>query len=391
MAGSISFRLSPSVLEWARVSMGYTPEEAAKKAGTSTEHYLEWERGEKQPTYRQLETLAEKVYKRSLALLLLKSPPIEDPIQQDFRNLSNAEIRELAPEVRLALRRAKRYQLILDEVSAPDEVLLFKSFKVRKSESPAAAASRFREHLHFSIEIQKSWKPDEAFRKFRQLIENAGIAVFQLKMPVEQARAFCLSGERPLVVLNSNDSKNAQIFSLFHEVCHILFNTNDIFRDQASGNLAADYREVEFFCNDFAASFLVPESDFDYELIKAGITKNMVSDSQIQQLGRTYNVSNEVITRKLLIRGLVDESFLWQRKKLWDANAKAAKEKERENTKENENGRDQGIRIVYEKGEAYVSKVVDAYYQGRISSADLSGYLEAKLKHLPKIIERLRK
>lgn len=154
MAGSISYKPSPAVLEWARISMGYTPEEAAKKAGTSIEHHLEWESGEKQPTYKQLETLAEKVYKRSLALLLLKSPLAEDPIQQDFRNLSNAEIRELAPEVRLALRRAIRYQLIHDEVSSPDEVLLFKSFKVRKSESASAAASRFREHLQFSIDIQ---------------------------------------------------------------------------------------------------------------------------------------------------------------------------------------------------------------------------------------------
>lgn len=371
--------------------MGYTPEEAARKAGTTTEHYLEWEKGEKQPTYKQLEKLAENVYKRSLAFLLMKEPPKEDPLKNDFRNLSNDEVKQLSPEVRLALRKAKRYQLILDEVSPSDELPLFTKFTVNKSDSPTVAAEKFRGFINLSIDIQKSWKEEEAFRRFRVAVETIGISVFHLKMPIEQARAFCLSGKYPVVVLNTDDSKNARIFSLFHEVCHILFNTNDIFKDQVSGSVTADYRQIEFFCNAFAASFLVPDSDFDYELARVGVEKGKVSDGQINQLARTYNVSNEVITRKLLMRNIVDESFLWNKKKLWDAFAKAAKERERNKSKEEETGRNQGIKIVYEKGESFVGKVVDAFYQGRISSSDLSNYLEAKLDHLPKIVERLRK
>src|SRR5665213_1634016 len=116
MAGSINFNLSPSVLEWARSSMGYTIEQAAKKAGVPSDRYEAWETGKKLPTYRQLEELAENVYKRPLAILLLSKPPEEDSIQNDFRSLSNSQISDLSPELRLALRKAKRYQLILEEV-----------------------------------------------------------------------------------------------------------------------------------------------------------------------------------------------------------------------------------------------------------------------------------
>src|SRR5437867_319328 len=125
MAGDIPFRLSSTVLEWARTSMGYTIEEAAKKAGVSNEKFEAWEKGEKIPTYKQLEILAERVYKRPLAILLLQNPPKEDPIQKDFRNLSNSEISNLSPEVRLALRKAKRYQLILQEVTLYEETRKF--------------------------------------------------------------------------------------------------------------------------------------------------------------------------------------------------------------------------------------------------------------------------
>jgi Zn-dependent peptidase ImmA (M78 family) len=216
--------------------------------------------------------------------------------------------------------------------------------------------------------------------------------VFQFKLPIEQARAFCLSGTYPIIVLNSDDSQNGRIFSLFHEVCHILFNTNDLFKDQISGTLNQEYRKIEFFCNDFAASLLVPDKEFKIDLATMGIQKgNTITDQQIQKLARSYNVSNEVITRKLLSLKLIEEEFLWTKKRLWDQIAKSAKEKDKEKHKDSGNGRDQGILIVYEKGESFVSRVVDAYYQGRISSSDLSNYLESKLDHLPKIIDRLHK
>ncbi len=388
---SVSFNISSSVLEWARKSMGYSIEQTAKKMGVPNERYESWEKGEKLPTYKQLEDLAEKVYKRPLAILLLKTPLSEDPIQKDFRNLSNSEISNLSPELRVALRKAKRYQLILEEVSVKDEAPKFKQFQISKTDNPSTASKKFRELLGLTIEEQKSWKPETSFGNFRRYVESIGMYLFMMKLPIEEARAFCITGDFPIIIINKDDSKNATIFSIFHEVCHILFNQNDVFKDVKNGNLNKEYKEIEAFCNLFAASFLVPDDFFDNEIQYLNLKKNNVSDNQIQRLATTYNVSNEVIARKLLIRQLISEDFFWTKKHFWDSMAKAAKAKANEKLKENDQGINQGIKIIHDKGRPYVASVVNAYERGLISSSDLSNYLETKFNHLPKILERLNR
>lgn len=387
---SISFNLSSSVLEWARKSVGYTIEQVANKIGVANERYEAWEKGELQPTYRQLERLAEDVYKRPLAILLLKTPPKEDAIQQDFRNLSNSEISNLSPEVRVALRKAKRYQLILEEVAANNEAPKFKELKISSAEDPLTASAAFRELTGLTLEEQKKWKPDNSFANFRRYVEATGMYIFMMKLPIEEARAFCITGDYPVIVINKEDSRNANIFSIFHEVCHILLNQNDVFKDIKNSELTKEYKEIEAFCNLFAASFLVPEDSFNKNIEFMALVKNNITDYQIQKLANTYNVSNEVIARKLLVRELINEDFFWRRKAIWDGAARAAKKKESEKMKDNDSGFNQGIKIVYEKGQPYVASVVNAFEHGQISSSDLSNYLETKFNHLPKIIERLR-
>lgn len=369
--------------------MGFSIDQAAKKIGVPYERYESWEKGEKQPTYKQLEDLAEKVYRRPLALLLLKSPPHEEPIQRDFRNLSNSEIQNLSPDLRLALRKVKRYQLILEEVVTKEDYPKFKHFNISIEDNAIEASLRFREFLGLTIEEQKSWKPESAFANFRKYIESIGVYVFMLKFPIEDARAFCLTGDFPIIVLNSEDSRNATIFSLFHEMCHILFNQNDVFKDAKNGDLIKEYKEIEAFCNTFSASFLVPDFYFNQDVFKYSLVKGSVTDGQITALSRMYNVSNEVIARKLIARNLITEDFFWTKKYAWDSLAKEKKKLDNEKLKDNDQGLNQGIRVIYAKGRPYVSSVVNAYEKGLISSSDLSNYLETKFNHLPKILDRL--
>lgn len=389
MSTGFSFQLSTEVLEWARTSMGYTIEQAAKKAGVSNERFESWEKGEKLPTYKQLEKLAETVYKRPLALLFLKSPPKEDPIQKDFRNFSNADIIHLSSELRLALRKARRYQLILDEITHLDHGKTLNKFLISLNDNPENCAKLFREFMGLSLATQKSWNIENALTNFRNEIEKIGICVFQLKMPISEARAFCLTGNNPLIVLNKDDSKNARVFSLFHELCHILFNLSGVFRDGETGQLNDEYSKIEYFCNVFAASFIVPDDDFNDELRNVYLGNSGWTEGEIQKLAKVYNVSNEVIARKLMHRKLITPDFFWQKKRLWDTYAKAAKERENAKLKEQDSGIPQDIKVISEKGRAYVSSVVSAYQQGTISSSDLTNYLEMKLDHLPKILNRI--
>jgi Zn-dependent peptidase ImmA (M78 family)/transcriptional regulator with XRE-family HTH domain len=391
MASNLSFNLSPDVLFWARDSMGYSIEQAADKVGVPVDKYLDWELGRKTPTYKQLENLAEKVFKRSVAFLFLSKPPLVDSINKDFRSLSNEQIANLSPEIRIAVRRAKRYQVILDEVDSKNPNRLFANFKVSVKDTPSATAIRLREFLNFPMSDQKSWKQDDAHRNFQRIIESTGLYIFKMQMPMQEARAFCLTGEYPVIVLNTDDSKNGMIFSMFHEMCHILFNNNDVFKDSQSGELNKEYSEIETFCNRFAASFLVPDEYFIQDVQYLSKSTNTFNDRSILNLARTYNVSGEVIARKLLALDLISVDLFWQLKSGWDSAAKYLKEKQNEKLRESENGGlNPAIKIIYSKGAPYISKVLSAYSEGVISSSDLSNYLETKLKNIPKIIERMR-
>jgi Zn-dependent peptidase ImmA (M78 family) len=372
--------------------MGYTIEDAALKIGVKPDRYEDWELGKKLPTYKQLEDLAEKVYKRPLAVLLMNSPLQEDSIQKDFRNLSNAEVSNLSADVRIAIRKARRYQLILEEVASDSRPPKFLDFQVSKNDSPNATAIRFRQFLQFPLSDQKSWKYEDAFKNFRTLVESIGIYVFLMKLPMVQARAFCLAGKFPIIVLSQEDSRNGRIFSLFHELCHILFNQGDIFRDSSTGQLNKEYKDIESFCNQFAASFLVPEESFVEDMRALAITNNNISEGKIQKLAQVYKISNEVIARKFLALGVLREDKFWKLKRLWDLATISAKERQKEEMKgEDFKGINQGIKILNEKGKLYVSNVIHAYQQNLISSADASDYLETKISHVGKIIDRLSK
>ncbi len=388
MAGSVTFNISPTVLEWARNAMGYSVEETASKIGVNADKYKSWESGDNKPTYKQLENLAEKVYKRPVAILLMSNPPKETTIQKDFRNLSNSEIKILSPELRLALRKARRYQYIIEEVSNEDETPLIHNFNIEKNESAEKLALRLRNFLNFPLSEQVAWKIDEADRNFQKKVEDLGVFIFKMKLPIQEARAFCLTGKFPVIVLNTEDSNNGRIFSLFHELCHIILNTNDLFRDKTN-QISKEYERIETFCNKFAATFLIPSTAFFDETIKANSNKLQIDEKIIEFIANDYKVSKEVIARKLLSLELIQESTFWTMKKKWDNIAKLAKEKRNERLKESDSGINQGIKIIHEKGKPYVSKVYGAYSLGRISSSDLSNFLETKLTNLPKIIERL--
>lgn len=58
--------VSPAVLKWARESAGASPQDIARRVGTSAEVVREWEAGKKKPTLRSIRELS-TFLKRPLA------------------------------------------------------------------------------------------------------------------------------------------------------------------------------------------------------------------------------------------------------------------------------------------------------------------------------------
>jgi Zn-dependent peptidase ImmA (M78 family) len=99
-----------------------------------------------------------------------------------------------------------------------------------------------------------------------------------------------------------------------------LFNKNGIskFDTDYIDKLSGEEKTSEKFCNSIAGEILVPEDDF-LQLINnlSKKTKNISDDEYYEGIARRYKVSREVILRKLLDKGYVDQYFYKEKSNHW--------------------------------------------------------------------------
>ena len=266
--------------------------------------------GESAPTFLQLETLAVSVYRRPVALFSFRAAR-RAPTRHEFRTLPTAEIDSLPPTVRYELRRAKSLQLSLRELTGntnPSPRLIWRDLGIDVDEPVKAAANRIRAYLGITLQTQRSWRDSrEAMRAWRQAVEAVGVFVFKQPFKTDEVSGFCLyDREFPIIMVNNGSTFTRQIFTVFHESAHILFGLSGLTPDDlayAERIEGTVNRRVEMACNELAAEVLVPGESFPLERL-AG-SDDLVS--AVELVAYDYSVSREVILRRLLDAGVVDQ------------------------------------------------------------------------------------
>lgn len=374
MAQRIEAIVKPNMLVWARESARLNIETAAKKAQVTPERMALWEGGEARPTINQLRKLA-NAYKRPIAVFYLPEPPSGFQAMRDFRRLSGDvaanESAELALEIRSVMARR---EVALELISALDEETPDFMPAAALTDDAESLASEIRAYLGVSADEQISWKPGYAsFNAWRAALENAGILVFQsVGVGLDEMRGFSISDmPLPAIVVNNKDSANGRIFTLLHELAHILL------RDGGICDLY-DENEIEVFCNRVAGAALMPRERLVNEDIVASKADGMIwSDGELQALSNRYGVSNEVTLRRLLSIGRASASFYGLKREQFQKEYL---------TRNNQGGPvPQYRKAISRTGRSFAVLVLRAYRQNYITASDVSDFLEVKLKHLPKV------
>ena len=307
MSARVEAAVTPSVLKWARQTINYKLDEVAgvlKRKRVTSSTIEAWESGEARPTYAQLKKLAE-IYKRPVVLFFYPEPPPEETPEVQMRSLPEAYTDEIPPKMRFLIRKAVIRQLDLAEIyggNMPEEYQAFKldTERIRseiEERDDYSVAYRIRQLLGISLEEQRSWRDvDQALKRWRKAVEDVGIWVFKESFGEELSEkysGFSLADEKfPIIYLNNNMPKSRQIFTLFHELGHLLNHTGGIaFRKDISDELSNQYKSGEVFCNAFAGELLIPRRT----LIEPSI--NTPGDKEISRVAREYNVSRYVILR----------------------------------------------------------------------------------------------
>jgi len=263
--------VNPVMLSWARETGGFGIADVVVKLNRkriTSETIISWEKGTTSPTYAQLERLAYKIYKRPLALFFFPEPPEEETPKESFRTLPQEEIALLEPGLLYLVRQAKGMQEnlreLLDNVN-PAKKQICSDINIHDSDTVSGVAAKVREY--FGVELNEQYRlttNDKALKHWRDLLEKHGVFVFKDAFRDEECSGFCLYDDVfPVIYINNSQAKIRQIFTLFHELAHLLFKTGgvDLRHDDFIGGMRGNYKRIEVFCNNFAGEFLVPTKD----------------------------------------------------------------------------------------------------------------------------------
>jgi len=381
---TISVPVEPAVMKWAIESSGWTTDEISRRLEISPITLSGWISGKINPTLNQLEALAVSI-KRPLAAFFLSIPPVEKPLPKDYRMLPG-RVGKFDKKTILAIRRARRLQRVSKELS--DNVNAATSFTLPKStlsNNPLVLAEHYRQEFIFNEEKQKKLKsPYDVFNFLRDVIEDKNILIFQISMPVDDARGFTLVDDIPaIIVVNSKDAIDARIFTLMHEFGHILLQESGISMPE-NALAVRDIEKVEKWCNEFASAFLLPEA-MARNIFNSN--KSVIIETEtLNKFSRTYKLSKAMLLYNMAKFGYITQKQLAAVLDRYKPNNIKTKGK-----KSGGFGKSADRTCMSEKGQKFVSLVISNMEKGFITHSDALNYLSIKSKNLEKVTSKARK
>jgi len=291
--------VNKEVLQWALDRAGLTLDSLQRKFPK----IRQWATGDSHPTLRQLESLAKATH-TPIGFFFLGEPPEERLPIPHFRTLEDEIPHTPSPDLLDTIHMMQRRQAWMREylVDQAQEPLLFVR-SAQPGDRPTSVADHIRQLLSFDdiwAAQERTWT--DALRSLREAMETAGIIVVvngvvgnntHRKLDPGEFRGFVLVDDyAPLVFVNGADGKAAQMFTLAHELAHVVFGSSAAF-DLRDMQPADD--PMEQACNRVAAEFLVPEREM------RRIWPSVRSDSEpFQIIARKFKVSVLVAARRAL-------------------------------------------------------------------------------------------
>jgi Zn-dependent peptidase ImmA (M78 family) len=293
---ALRVEVRPAVLAWAKARSGVDEERLA----TRFPKLGDWERGNGSPTLRQLEDFARATH-TPLGQLLLDEPPVEKVPIPDYRTIGNAGVSQpsadLLDTIFHCIQRQDWYRTFA-QLNQEPAVTFVGSLNAGTAITDAAAVMRG--VLSFDVTERGSTFTD-ALRLLAERAEDHGVLVMvngvvesntHRKLDPREFRGFALADAvAPLVFVNGADTKAAQIFTLVHELVHLFVGETALSDADLVERATID---VERWCNEVAAEFLVPRAALSGAF---GGAANLTEE--LDRLARVFKVSTLVVLRRV--------------------------------------------------------------------------------------------
>lgn len=295
--------INPELIKWARERAGLNYAQIETSLAVSKDQIAAWEQGHELPTFNQAIALS-NTFRIPFGYLFLPHSPEVSPPLPDLRTLPNEELREPSVDFLELLYQVldkqewyREYALEQGAVKLP-----FVSKFNMLDATPERVAADIRSTLNITSDLARtagSW--DNYLTLLSARADSSGILVMRSgvvgnntkrTLDVKEFQGFAISDDiAPLVFINSEDFKTAQIFTFAHELAHIWIGKSGISTpDEAE--IATPEHKVEVFCNTVAAEILVPRTEFLNEW------RGDLREPLLESLARRFRVSTLVILRR---------------------------------------------------------------------------------------------
>lgn len=380
--------VTPSVLEWARLEAGLSPERAARRVGVSPDRLLAWERGEVKPTLRQAQTLA-RLYHRALSIFFLPEKPALPPLAAEYRRLPGIEPGAESAELRLAIRimsqRRETAIVLSEELGHPIPEF---TLAAHLNEAPQAVGERLRSALGVTPQQQLDWRDEwQAWRRWREAVENLGVLVFQFpKVSLQQVRGVTLPHfPLPVIGINSKEtSAGARSFTLLHELTHLALaagREEDVALRERRPD--SDWQQVERFAEEVASHALIPQETLAVFLRQAAVRRDAWDVPQVRQLASKFRVTPLAMATRLRAAGALGWDGYRRWKEAWDAYVASLPPKRAGFASPAE-------KTVGRAGRPFAQLVIEALDANRITAVEACRYLDLRFDHFEKLRGELR-
>lgn len=388
----MTIAVNPDILVWARETAGFSLDEAAAKLtlssstkSTAADKLAALESGEKAPSRNQLNDMA-NVYRRPLLTFYMAEPPRKAGRGHDFRQSPDARTYRENAMLDTLLRDVQVRQEMVRELLEDEEDAKPLPFvgSIAMQQGVAHAVAALSALLDLNPLAPRRGSPEAQFKLLREAAEDAGIFVLVLgdlgshhnAIPASVFRGFAIADlVAPFVVINSKDARAARVFTLVHELVHILLGQTGVSGAVSTAAPTTDYARIERFCNDVAGEFLLPSEAYRRGVAAFGANDIEKARAAVQQIATRWSVSEPMVAYRLNREGYLSagayETLRSEFYARWQANLK----RERDRSSSGPNPR---VVKQFSLGDALVSLVHRTVRDNALSHTKAASVLGAK-------------
>jgi len=378
--------VSKEMLIWARGETPFSvPEEAVVHLrGISAEQLIAWEGGYELPSINEAKKLA-ALYKVPLACFYLSTPPEKHVKKYTDRRTMNGTVYcktsyELWSEIgRIASNREK-----LLELANADEIGNYPLPTFTPNKTVDDVADELRGFLGIQLPFKtKSAYKNNAFSFFRSAFEHRGIAVSQISgVSLNEMRGLSICYDTcPIIAINNKDYERAKVFSLFHELAHLVRRSSSICR------IDFDERndDEEKVCDSIAAATLLPKKPF-LETTKRIFAKyNEWSSISLQAVGDKFGVSSVVVLRRLYELGSIRKSMYIEIYKMLNDEFESNRKLIEQSREEKNISIPFYVKYLNQQGYLFPRAILNAHANGKLTYGEMCRTLNVNSKHIGNI------